>query len=79
MRASFVASSIALIVLGVLLILEAFRNPLTFYSMFDFGVFALLAGLCLPFASEVERMVEGELGGKPMAPPKILASDSEKP
>ncbi len=56
------------------MIVEAFRNPLTFYSMFDFGVFSLIVGLSVPFASEVEKMVEAEWRtGSPSVPKPIMA------
>jgi len=79
LKTTIIASAASLMVLGAILITEAFRSPLTFYSMFDFGVFSLIAGLCLPFASEVERIVESEwkAGTTPMPRPLMAVKQKE--
>ncbi|MEM0120199.1 MAG: hypothetical protein QW514_07480 [Thermoprotei archaeon] len=78
MRTTIMASSISLVILGVILVIEAFRSPLTFYSMFDFGVFTLIAGICLPFATEVEKIVEAEWKtGSPTIPGPIMAKQQQ--
>jgi hypothetical protein len=74
LKTTIIASATSLMILGAILIAEAFRSPLTFYSMFDFGVFSLIAGLCLPFASEVERIVDSEWkAGTPSIPRPLMA------
>lgn len=77
MRASIIAAA-ALVVLGLFLTLDAFRNPLTFYSMFDFGVFTLIVGVFLPFCSRVEKVLGEEFkGSSPVLPRPIMATDEE--
>lgn len=66
----------ALILLGALLMFGAFRSPLTFYSMFDFGVFAAIAGLCLLFSAPKIEAAD-EAGLRPLVSPQIMASDQE--